>query len=74
MTKIARDTAVKARTSSIMPLNATLVTATEELRGELEPLSDHKLITACAALESAPKLDDPEAAMPYPGRTTMSSG
>lgn len=61
--KIARDTAVKARTSAIITLKATLVTAHEELRGELEPLSDYELITACAALEPGAELDDPGAAM-----------
>jgi transposase len=38
---------------------ATLVTAADELRAELEPLTDHKLITACAALEPGGELDDP---------------
>ena len=61
--KIARDTAVKARTSAIITLKATLVTAAEELRGELEPLTDYRLITACAALEAGTELDDPDAAM-----------
>ena len=61
--KVARDTAVKARSSAIITLKATLVTATEDLRGELEPLSDHQLITACAALEPGAELDDPAAAM-----------
>jgi transposase len=61
--KVARDTAVKARTSAIITLKATLVTAVDELRAELEPLTDHKLITACAALEPGGELDDPEAAM-----------
>ena len=40
LVKIARDTAVKARTTSIITLKAVLVTAGHELRDELEPLSD----------------------------------
>jgi hypothetical protein len=42
--KIARDTAVKARTAAMIALKATLVTAADELRAELEPLTDVKLI------------------------------
>jgi transposase len=62
--KIARDTAVKARTSAMIALKATLVTATEDLRGELEPLTDYRLITACAALDPGTgELSDPDAAM-----------
>ena len=37
--KIARDTAVKAQTTAMITLKATLVTASDELRAELEPLS-----------------------------------
>jgi Transposase len=47
--KIARDTAVKAQTTAMITLKATLVTASDQLRAELEPLTDHKLILACAA-------------------------
>ncbi len=61
--KIARDTAVKARTTAMITLKATLVTAGDELRAELEPLTDFKLIAACSQLESAGSLDDPDAAM-----------
>ena len=61
--KVARDTAVKARTSAIITLKATLVTAADELRAELEPLTDHQLIAACAALEPGGGLEDPDAAM-----------
>jgi transposase len=61
--KIARDTAVKSRSSAMIALKATLVTATEKLRGELEPLTDYQLITACAALDPGPELDDSDAAM-----------
>src|SRR5918993_1272372 len=61
--KIARDTAVKAQTTAMITLKATLVTASEELRAQLEPLTDHKLILACAELASATSLADPDAAM-----------
>jgi len=61
--KTARDTAVKARSSSMIALKATLVTASDQLRAELEPLTDHKLIEACAALPSAGWLAAPDTAM-----------
>ncbi len=61
--KVARDTAVKARTAAMITLKATLVTAADDLRAELEPLTDHKLIQACAALDSAADPVDPDAAM-----------
>jgi transposase len=37
----------------------------DELRAELEPLTDHKLIQACAALDSEETVAAPEAAMRY---------
>ena len=49
--KIARDSAVKAQTSAMITLKATLVTAGDELRSQLEPLTDHKLVLACAELD-----------------------
>lgn len=49
--KIAYDGAVQARTTAMITLKATLATGSETLRAELEKLTDHKLITACAALE-----------------------
>jgi transposase len=61
--KIARDTAVKAKTTAMITLKATLVTAAADLRAELEPLSDFKLITACAALEAGERIGDPDGAM-----------
>lgn len=51
LVKIAYDGAVQARTSTMITLKATLATATEELRADLEKLTDHKLVTACAALQ-----------------------
>lgn len=61
--KIARDTAVKAQTTAMITLKATLVTATDELRAALEPLTDYRLIEACAALPEPAAPDCPEAAM-----------
>jgi len=63
LTRIARNTAVKAHSQAIIALKATLVTAGEDLRMSLEPLSDHKLIVACAALDTDGDLADPDAAM-----------
>jgi transposase len=61
--KIARDSAVKARSTTMITLKATLVTADVELRAELEPLSDYQLIKAAAALEPHAAPADPGAAM-----------
>ncbi len=63
LVKIARDTAVKAHSTAIITLKATLVTASDELRGELEPLTDFTLISACAALTANGDLGDPAQAM-----------
>ncbi len=46
--KIARDTTVKARTTAMITLKATLVTAGDDLRAELEPLTDFVPVAACA--------------------------
>jgi transposase len=48
--KIARDTAVKARTAAIITLKALVVTCPDELRFELQPLSKAALRDRCAAL------------------------
>ena len=61
--KIARDTAVKAHTTTIITLKAVLVTASDELRDALDRLSDHKLILACANLQAAGDMSDPNVAM-----------
>ena len=50
--KIARDTAVKARSSAVITLKTLIVNAPAELREALEPLTDRKLIECCAELES----------------------
>lgn len=51
LVKIAYDGAVQARTTAMITLKATLATGSEALLAELETLTDHKLILACAALE-----------------------
>lgn len=61
--KIARDTAVKSRTTAMITLKATLVTASDDLRDELEHLTDFKLVTACAQLPLESSPTDPNAAM-----------
>jgi transposase len=48
--KVARDTAVKARTSAIIALKALIVTAPDELRSELQPLTKAVLRDRCAGL------------------------
>jgi len=65
LVKIARDTAVKAHSQAMITLKATLVTASDELRAQLEPLTNFKLITACAAFDAAAVLSDPDVAMRY---------
>lgn len=62
--KVAKDTAVKAQTQVLVSLKATLVTADELLREQLEPLPTPKLVEACAQFEED-RLDTPIAAMRY---------
>ena len=62
--KIARDTAVKARSSAIITLKTLIVNAPAELREALEPLTDRKLIECCAELESG-DLVDPTASVKH---------
>ena len=52
--KIAKDTAVKARTAAMISLKAVLVTAIPELREELQPLTKTNLINRCAGLRPGP--------------------
>ncbi len=52
--KIARDTAVKARTQAIITLKALVVNAPLELREQLNPLTDKALIDRCAAFRPGP--------------------
>jgi|HubBroStandDraft_6_1064221.scaffolds.fasta_scaffold06346_2 transposase len=55
--KVARDTAVKARTQSIVALKTLIVTAPDELRHELQPLSKAALRDRCASLRPGPMRD-----------------
>jgi transposase len=54
---------VKSHTTAIITLKAVLVTAPQELRDELEPLTDFKLVTACADLDVGGDLGDPAVAV-----------
>ncbi len=56
--KVAKDTAVKARTSAIITLKALVVTAPTELAEELRELSKMVLIDRCLALRPG-KIDTP---------------
>jgi transposase len=47
--KVARDTAVKARTTAIITLKQILVNAPAELRDALQDLADHALLERCAS-------------------------
>lgn len=48
--KIAKDTAVKARSQTVIALKAIIVNAPAELRERLEPLDDRSLIEECRSL------------------------
>ena len=62
--KIARDTAVKARTAAMTALKTLLVNAPSRVREALEPLTDRKLIDRCAALRPG-DIIDPTAAVKH---------
>jgi transposase len=66
--RVARSTAVKARTQAINALKALVVTAPEDLREQLRGLSATRLIRAAANLEPG-KLDTPAAATKLALRT-----
>jgi len=64
--KIARDTAVKAHSQALIALKATLVTADDELRSRLEPLSAFQLVKKCSGFRpDALPPSDPRTAMLY---------
>ena len=56
--KVARDTAVKARTAAMITLKQVVVTASPGLRETLQDLPAHALLTRCAGLRPDP-LDTP---------------
>jgi transposase len=51
--RVARRSAVKARTQAINQLRALVVTAPEPLRARLQPLSRRKLVETCARMRPA---------------------
>ena len=55
--KVARDTAVKARTSAIITLKQIVVNAPAELRELLQPLADKALIERCARFRRRSSVD-----------------
>ena len=67
MLKLARDSAVKARTQAINQLKAVLVTADPQLRESLTGLGTATLIRRCVELPdtTASPLTDPAAAARY---------
>jgi transposase len=66
--KIARDTAVKARTVAIISIKALVVTCPDDLRHQLQPLSKTKLRERCNALRPGP-ITGPLAAAKHALRT-----
>ena len=60
--KIAKDTAVKARSQAIITLKTIIVTAPAELREQLQPLNDRELIAACRGLRYETMSDPTDAA------------
>lgn len=62
--KVAKDVAVKARTSAMITLKQVLANAPPALREELQPLSRMALIRRCAALRPG-KVDNLTSAAKY---------
>ena len=58
--KVARDTAMKARTSAMITLKQIIVNAPPNLREALHNLTDQRLLRRCASLRPGP-LDTPTA-------------
>ncbi len=52
--KVARDTAVRARSQALITLKTLLVTAPAELRETLAPLTDKNLVERCARFRPVP--------------------
>ena len=55
--KVARDSAVKARSAAIITLKTLVVNAPDALRETLEPLTDRQLIDRCAAFRPGDIID-----------------
>ncbi|HEX5144711.1 MAG TPA: IS110 family transposase [Mycobacterium sp.] len=64
MLKMAKDSAIKARTQAMNQIKAILVTASPQLRDPHRSLTPGRLIKACATLDTGP-LSDPDAAARY---------
>ena len=62
ITKIAKDGAIKAKSQTMITIKALIITANDSLRGELEKLSDYKLMLKCASLETQ-ELKSPDEVM-----------
>jgi transposase len=60
MLRVARSSAVKARSQATNQLKALLVTAPAELREQLRTLSNTRLIATCARLRPTGDIADPE--------------
>ena len=73
LVKVAKDVAVKARTSAMISLKAVLVNAPAELREQLQPLTKMALIRRCAALRpgAGRRSDDGRQAHPARDRATV---
>ncbi len=71
--KIARDTAVKARTTAMTTLKTLLVNAPSRVREALEPLTDQRLIDRCATLRPGDILD-PTASVKHALRALRPAG
>ncbi len=60
--RVARATAIKARTQASNAIKALVVTAPDELRESLRHLSTIPLVRTCARLRPSAELDDPTSA------------
>lgn len=60
--RVARTSAVKARTQTINQIKALVTTAPQHLREQLGPLSTTRLVEACARLRPGGELAEPSAA------------
>jgi transposase len=65
LVRIARKSAVKVQVTAMITLKATLITASDELRAVLEPLTAYQLIVACTELNTDGDLTNPATAMNY---------
>ena len=71
--KVARRTAVKARTSAMITLKQIVVTAPPELRETLHPLADQALLTRCRGWRCG-TIDTPTASAKHPLRALAVAG